>query len=90
VGTEGPTLPSSIVGKVNGTGTINETYYLTGYFGLGMGSGSFKNNLTPLPALNALVKTEGQVPSNSYGFTAGAVYREFYSVHSLYPLAEYY
>jgi hypothetical protein len=82
VGTEGPTVKSSIIGAFNGTGPINDTYYLTGYFGLGLGSGTF-NNITPIPAFNALVKTEGKLPSNSYGFTAGASYGKFHHAHLL-------
>jgi hypothetical protein len=83
VGTEGPTVKSSIIGSFNGIVPINDTYYLTGYFGLGLGSGTFNNGITPTPALNALVKTEGKVPSNSYGFTAGAAYDKFHLAHLL-------
>jgi hypothetical protein len=76
LGTTGDTIPSSIIGAFNGTDTINTTYYLTGFFGVGVVDGTFNNNVTPLSALNALVQTEGVIPSHSYGFTAGAVYRE--------------
>jgi len=82
VGVAGPNVTSSIIGAFNGTNTINNTYYVTGLFGLGLGAGTFNNDITPVPALNALVKTEGKVPGNSYGFTAGAHYREsFMSSH---------
>ncbi len=88
VGVAGPNVTSSIIGAFNGTGTINSTYYITGLFGLGLGTGTFNNDITPAPALNALVKTEGKVPGNSYGFTAGAHYRESLHVQSLRELAE--
>jgi hypothetical protein len=51
-------------------------------------TGTFNKDITPVPALNALVKTEGKVPGNSYGFTAGAHYCEFIHVQSLRELAE--
>jgi len=88
VGVAGPNVTSSIIGAFNGTNTINNTYYITGLFGLGLGAGTFNNDITPVPALNALVKTEGKVPGNSYGFTAGAHYREFIHVLSVRKLAE--
>jgi hypothetical protein len=76
LGTTGDTIPSSIIGAFNGTGKMNSTFYLTGFFGVGVVDGTFSNNVTPLSVLNALVQTEGYIPSHSYGFTAGAVYRE--------------
>jgi hypothetical protein len=88
VGVAGPNVTSSIIGAFNGTNTINNTYYITGLFGLGLGTGTFNNDITPVPALNALVKTEGKVPGNSYGFTAGAHYREFIHVRSSIEVAE--
>jgi hypothetical protein len=66
----------------------NVTSSITGLFGLGLGAGTFNNDITPVPALNALVKTEGKVPGNSYGFTAGAHYRECIHVFSSRELAE--
>ncbi|PMD16594.1 acid protease [Hyaloscypha hepaticicola] len=75
VGVAGPNVTSSIIGAFNGTSTINNTYYITWLFGLGLGTGTFNNDITPVPALNALVQTEGKVPGNSYGFTAGAHYQ---------------
>ena len=88
MGVAGPNVTSSIIGAFNGTNTINNTYYITGLFGLGLGTGSFNKDITPVPVLNALVKTEGKVLGNSYGFTAGAHYREFIHVLSLRELAE--
>jgi hypothetical protein len=80
-------VQSSIIGAFNGTGTINTTYYLTGLFGLGVVDGAF-NNVTPLSALNALVQTDGLIPSHSYGFTAGAVYRKSLGTHSICSFAD--
>jgi hypothetical protein len=75
LGTNGPTIPSSIIGLFNTTATINATYYMTGFFGVGITSGSF-NHTSPVPALGALANQQ-KVPGMSYGFTAGAHYREF-------------
>jgi len=70
LGSTGVTLPSAIVGSVNDTG-----YTWLGYFGLGTVPGSFDGK-APLSALSALVEKQGAVTSHSYGYTAGAKYRE--------------
>jgi len=44
-------------------------------FGLGTVQGNF-TTVTPLSAISALVETQGVIPSHSYGFTAGAIYRK--------------
>jgi hypothetical protein len=75
VGTNGPTIPSSIIGPFNSTQLINTTFYMTGFFGLGITSGTFDNKLSPVPALPELA-AQKMVPGMSYGFTAGAHYRE--------------
>ena len=69
-------IPSAIIGAFNGTGPISGTSYLLGLFGLGVVPGGF-NNTSPLSALSALVEEVGVVPSHSWGYTAGAKYREF-------------
>jgi hypothetical protein len=68
-GSTGVTLPDAIIGS------INTTEYWTGFFGLGIVPGNF-TTVTPLSAISGLVEREGVIPSHSYGFTAGAKYRE--------------
>ena len=68
-GTTGVTLSDAIIGS------INTTEYWTGVFGLGIVPGNF-TNVTPLSAISGLVEKTGAIPSHSYGFTAGAKYRE--------------
>lgn len=70
-GTTGVILPSAIVGS------LNTTEYWLGYFGLGNVPGNF-TNVTPLAAIAGLFDMEGVIPSQSYGFTAGAKYREWH------------
>lgn len=74
-GTTGVVLPSAIIGSFNTTGQVNTTQYLLGLFGLGIVPGSF-NGTVPLSAISALVEEESVIPSHSYGYTAGAKYRE--------------
>ena len=81
IGTNGPTIPSSTIGAFNGTGAnISATYYGTGYLGLGVTSGRF-NNISSIPALGAVAEQQ-KVFGLSYGYTAGAYYREIFP----YPL----
>ncbi|KAK4187083.1 aspartic peptidase domain-containing protein [Podospora australis] len=54
---------------------INDTNYYQGYVGLGVTQGKFGSNLTT-PFLTQLVTGYGLIPSHSYGYTAGAYYRE--------------
>lgn len=75
-GTTGVTLPDAIIGSLNTTGRTNTTGYLLGQFGVGIVPGDF-NGTTPLSAISALVEKLGVIPSHSYGFTAGANYREY-------------
>ena len=56
-------------------GSINTTEYWVGMFGLGIVPGNF-TDVTPLSAISGLVEKNGAIPSHSYGFTAGAKYRE--------------
>jgi hypothetical protein len=74
-GSTGVTVSQSIIGSFNGSGPLDTTQYMLGLFGLGVDIAQF-NNDDPLPALNALVERNGVIPSHSYGFTAGAHYRE--------------
>lgn len=74
-GSTGVDLPGAIIGSINTTGLVNTTQYLLGYFGVGVVPGSFGSSL-PLSAISGLVEKEDAIPSHSYGFTAGAKYRE--------------
>jgi hypothetical protein len=68
-GTTGVYLNNSIIGS------INNTEYWLGYFGLGIVPGNFTTTEVLSP-ISGLVETEGSIPSHSYGFTAGANYRK--------------
>jgi len=76
-GTTGVTLQGAIIGSINTTGLVNTTQYLLGNFGIGIVPGNFGNS-TPISAISGLVEKRGVIPSHSYGFTAGAKYREFH------------
>lgn len=52
----------------------NTTDYFNGLFGLGISQGRFKTNIGE-SALTQAVKEFGWIPSYSYGYTAGASYR---------------
>lgn len=52
----------------------NTTDYFNGLFGLGISQGRFKTNIGE-SALTQAVKTFGWIPSYSYGYTAGASYK---------------
>ncbi|KFA49043.1 hypothetical protein S40293_06190 [Stachybotrys chartarum IBT 40293] len=54
--------------------TVNTTDYFNGLFGLGITQSSFGNRVAE-SALTQAVKTYGYIPSYSYGFTAGAHYK---------------
>ena len=70
-GSTGVTLTDGIIGSVN------TTAYWLGMFGLGVVPGNFRN-VTSLPAISGLVEKNSAIPSHSYGYTAGAKYREHY------------
>ncbi len=63
---------------------INDTYYYAGLVGVGAIPGNFGGKKVN-PLLNQLVETLGAVPSHSYGYTAGAPYREFLSLKETEP-----
>ncbi|KAK7432651.1 hypothetical protein QQZ08_000860 [Neonectria magnoliae] len=54
--------------------TLNTTNYLNGLFGLGITQGNFGGTVAESPLTQA-VKEFGRIPSYSFGFTAGAHYR---------------
>jgi hypothetical protein len=57
---------------------INATSYYTGFFGLGITPGRFNDVVVQSP-IATLVEQDGVIPSHSYGYTAGAFYRELIS-----------
>ena len=73
-GSTGVALPSAIIGTINSTGSVEFQTWL-GSFGLGVVPGNFNN--TSLSAISGLVEKEGGIQSHSYGYTAGAKYREY-------------
>ncbi|EKD17431.1 uncharacterized protein L3040_005033 [Drepanopeziza brunnea f. sp. 'multigermtubi'] len=81
-GGSGVTISSAIIGAFNGTGPIHGASYLLGFFGVGIIPGAF-NNIAPLSAVSALVEEVGAIPSYSWGYTAGAHYRQKGTVASL-------
>ncbi|KAI0014462.1 acid protease [Xylariaceae sp. FL0662B] len=52
---------------------INDTNPYTGFFGLGVTPGRFKDYVAQSP-ITSLVEQDGVIPSHSYGYTAGAYY----------------
>ena len=54
---------------------INDTNYYQGFIGLGPTPGKFQNAIA-LPFITQLASTFGTIPSHSYGYTAGAFYRD--------------
>lgn len=67
---------TGIATTVNGAlvAGINDTNYFQGFVGLGVTRGKFGTNLTN-PFISQLAETYGTIPSHSYGYTAGAHYR---------------
>jgi hypothetical protein len=53
---------------------INDTNYYQGFVGVGVTRGKFGNKLTN-PFISQLAQSYGSIPSHSYGYTAGAYYR---------------
>ncbi|KAK4204897.1 aspartic peptidase domain-containing protein [Triangularia verruculosa] len=54
---------------------INDTQYYNGFVGLGVTPGNFGSNEST-PFIPQLAQVYGTIPSHSYGYTAGAYYRE--------------
>jgi hypothetical protein len=68
-GATGVTLKDTIIGS------INTTEYWLGFFGLGNIPGNFTYVEVSSPV--SALENQSSIPSNSYGYTAGAIYREF-------------
>jgi len=56
-------------------GAINDTYPFQGFIGIGVTQGRFGTNVT-LPYISQLAQSYGTIDSHSYGYTAGAFYRD--------------
>ncbi|KAJ9613236.1 hypothetical protein H2200_003178 [Cladophialophora chaetospira] len=54
---------------------VNSTDYWIGSLGLGVQNTRFSGSENISPLLSSLVEQENDIPSRSYGYTAGAVYR---------------
>lgn len=54
---------------------VKDTRYWLGYMGLGIKETNFKD-ANKLTLLSSLVQNQSLIPSHSYGYTAGASYRE--------------
>lgn len=74
--TDGISLEKQVVGSI-----ADKDYFL-GYFGLGIRPTSFSSSSEPVPSFMSTLKSRKLIPSLSYGFTAGAVYR---MLHTLSP-----
>ena len=68
-------VPSQIVA------VLNTTDFWLGEFGLGVQESRFNGTADHLSYLSSLVQTTGDIPSHSYGYTAGAHYRMSALVH---------
>ena len=62
-------VPQSLIAAVN------DTNYYQGYLGLGVVSGKFGDKSTT-PFIPQMAGTDGYIPSLTYGYTAGAYYRD--------------
>jgi hypothetical protein len=67
---QGPTLTQELV-----TGVADKDYFL-GHIGLSILNSSFSSSSDPVTPFLVNMKTSQQIPSISYGFTAGAYYRK--------------
>ena len=63
------TLPSQVIG------IINTTDFWLGALGLGVAQTRFNGTTNHLTFLSTLVENASQIPSHSYGYTAGAYYQ---------------
>lgn len=75
-GSTGVVQSSAIIGQVNDTGLATSFQTWLGFFGLGIVPGNF-TDVSSLSSISALVEKVAVIPSHSYGYTAGAKYREF-------------
>lgn len=69
-GSGGPTIDHQIVAN-----NADPKYWL-GAIGLNPQPTNFTNFVSPQPSMMQTLKTTGQIPSISYGYTAGAYYRK--------------
>jgi hypothetical protein len=60
-------------------GVMNTTEFLLGSLGLGVMSSNFTTSEQPT-FLSRMVENQSAIPSHSFGYTAGAYYRKFFSV----------
>lgn len=61
--------------KNTAIGAFNDTEFWLGFFGLGISSDT-SDNTSELSPISQLVETMSDIPSHSYGYTAGASYRK--------------
>jgi hypothetical protein len=64
-------VPEQIVG------VMNSTEFLLGSLGLGVIPSNFSSKNQPT-FLSSMVENQSAIPSHSYGYTAGAYYREYF------------
>ncbi|KAF4974397.1 hypothetical protein FZEAL_8696 [Fusarium zealandicum] len=74
ISTQSPTSDQPYVMDGVLVAAINTTNYLNGFFGLGITQGKFDGRVAESPLTQA-VKQFGWIPSYSFGYTAGAHYR---------------
>lgn len=55
---------------------VNSTDHWVGSLGLGVQQTRFSGSENITPFLSSLIESDGLIPSHSYGYTAGAFYRE--------------
>lgn len=67
----GPSMTQELV-----TGIADKDYYL-GHIGVSILNSSFSSSSDPIPPLFVNLRSQKKIPSLSYGYTAGAYYREF-------------
>lgn len=72
--TAGPTLQSQVVGAVAANAFYN------GIFGLNHQASNFTTLNDPQPSFLSTLKARNLIPSVSWGYTAGASYRELNSI----------
>lgn len=69
-GTTGISAKDTIIGA------FNSTEFWLGFFGLGISSGTEDGATESYGPISQLVETMSEIPSHSYGYTAGASYRK--------------
>ena len=78
----GPTSKHTVVANI-----ADFTYWL-GLFGLRPAPTNFTTLVNPQPSFMELLKNQSQIPSLSYGYTAGNQYRRCRTLGSLYLYAD--